>query len=60
VVGGTIILLGLIMNVPFLMRLFRFGAITWTDFSIVLLGSLITIVIMETVKKLTRAKILES
>ncbi len=58
VVGGTIILLGLIMTVPFLMRLFRFGAIAWDDFAIVLLGALISFGIMEVAKKfiLTRLR----
>ena len=51
VVGGTIVLLGLIMTVPFLMRLFSFGAIAWDDFCIVLLGSLVSTVIMEGAKK---------
>jgi Ca2+-transporting ATPase len=51
VVGGTIILLGLIMTVPFLMRLFRFGVISWDDFTIVLLGALISFGVMEIAKK---------
>ena len=58
VVGGTILLLGLIMTVPFLMRLFRFGVISWKDFSIVLLGAFISIIIMEVAKKFTHSKIL--
>jgi Ca2+-transporting ATPase len=57
VVGGTIILLGLIMTVPFLMRLFRFGVITWDDFAIVLLGAFISIVIMEIAKKFILSKV---
>lgn len=58
VVGGTVVLLVLIMTVPFLMRLFRFGRLTLDDVVIVLFGAFVSIISMEMAKKLILSKML--
>ena len=53
VVTGTVVVLILIMTVPFLKKLFRFGAITREDLFLALVGALVTVVLMELVKLVT-------
>ncbi len=50
VVTGTVTVLCLILTVPFLMRLFRFGTVTWVDLSLALGGAFVTILLMDLVK----------
>ncbi|MEI7901442.1 MAG: cation-translocating P-type ATPase, partial [bacterium] len=50
VVTGTVMVLGCILTVPFLMRLFRFGAVTWADLSLALTGAVVTVILMDAVK----------
>jgi Ca2+-transporting ATPase len=53
VVTGTVAVLSLILTVPFLKKLFQFGAVTWTDLFLALAGALVTVVLMELVKLVT-------
>ena len=50
VVTGTVAVLGLILTVPFLKKLFRFGTVTWDDFSIALAGAFAAVTLMELAK----------
>ncbi len=50
VVTGTIVVLSLILTVPFLMRLFQFGTVSWTDLFLALSGAMVTVVLMDFVK----------
>jgi Ca2+-transporting ATPase len=50
VMTGTTAVMCLILTIPFLMSLFRFGAVSWNDFSLALAGGLVTIVLMELLK----------
>jgi Ca2+-transporting ATPase len=53
VVTGTVTVLGLILTVPFLKKLFKFGSVTWADFFLALAGALVAVVLMEIVKLVT-------
>jgi Ca2+-transporting ATPase len=50
VVTGTGTVLCLILNVPVLKKLFRFGTVTWTDLLIALGGAFLTVLLMDLVK----------
>jgi len=50
VVTGTLTVLGLIFTVPFLTKLFRFGAVTWDDFLLALAGAFMAVALMELLK----------
>jgi Ca2+-transporting ATPase len=50
VVTGTVAVMSLILTVPFLEKLFRFGAVSWADLSLALAGALVTVALMELVK----------
>jgi len=50
VVTGTVTVLGLILTVPFLKTLFKFGSVTGSDFCLALAGALVAVVLMEIVK----------
>lgn len=47
VVTGTVTVLSLILTVPFLKKLFRFGTVTWEDLFLALAGAFVTILLME-------------
>jgi Ca2+-transporting ATPase len=50
VATGTVTVLGLILTVPFLKRLFRFGAVSGSDLFLALAGAFVTILLMDLVK----------
>jgi len=50
VVTGTVSVLGLILTVPFLKKLFRFGTVTGTDFWLALAGAFAAVTLMELAK----------
>ena len=50
VVTGTLAVMTLILTVPFLEKLFRFGPVTWTDLFFALTGSVVAVGLMELVK----------
>jgi len=50
VVTGTVAVQGLILTVPFLKHLFRFGTITLDDFLLALGGAFVAVCLMEVVK----------
>jgi Ca2+-transporting ATPase len=52
VVTGTILVMGLVMTIPFLKGLFRFGTISFNDLIFSLAGGIIAISIMELMKLL--------
>lgn len=56
VMAGTVTVLGLILTVPFLKRLFRFGTVTWTDLFLALAGAFMTILLMDLVKVVSSHK----
>ena len=57
VVTGTVAVLGLILTVPFLKKLFRFGAVTWDDFILALAGAFVAVALMELVKALSLRRV---
>ncbi len=52
VVTGTFSVLCLILTVPFLKGLFRFGSVSWADFSLALAGAFVSVALMEFAKVL--------
>ena len=50
VVTGTVTVLGVILNVPFLKKLFLFGSVSWTDLFLALAGAFVTVLLMDLVK----------
>ncbi len=56
VVTGAVTVLGLIMTVPFLQRLFRFGAVSGTDFFLALAGAVVAVALMEVLKVFTLSR----
>ena len=50
VVTGTVTVLGLILTVPFLKKLFQFGSVSWSDLFLALAGAFVTILLMDLVK----------
>ncbi|MEI6644776.1 MAG: cation-translocating P-type ATPase [bacterium] len=53
VVTGTLVLMMLILTVPFLEKLFRFGPVTWTDLLLAVAASFVAVGLMELVKLLS-------
>ena len=50
VATGTVVVMGLILTVPFLKSLFKFGSVSGSDFCLALAGALVAVVLMEIVK----------
>lgn len=57
VVTGTVTVLGLILTVPFLKKLFRFGTVSWSDLFLALTGAFVTILLMDLVKVVSMHRI---
>jgi Ca2+-transporting ATPase len=52
VVGGAILFLTLILNIPFLKSLFRFGNISWQNILLCILAGILTVTWFELYKLL--------
>lgn len=50
VMTGTIIVMCLVLTIPFLMSLYRFGPISLDDFSLALAGGFVAVLLMELLK----------
>jgi Ca2+-transporting ATPase len=50
VMTGTAMVMGLVLTIPFLKSLFRFGTVSWNDFFLAVAGGITAVALMELVK----------